>query len=313
MNTDFRIVLISDDPYHLGLLKGYCHAHRYRFIEATADIKSINTIIQMKPNIVFLAVDSDNKIDLNLISKISIIHKIPVCYLRDIHNTPGVEEETACWVDAMLNAPLDVNQLDDYLNNRFKHHPCFIQEKRSRARRAANDRRLLILGLQNAATGNYQAIYNVPQHDDADYFVVGPFQIDQRSKCVLLNGKSLNLTRKEFELFELLAKDVDRVFMTDEIINHVWPENNRVTKSDLYQYMHLLRKKIEIDPNNPQWILTVKGFGYKLNVTTSAKEMPMKDHSTDTHFFPPPTAGLDAGGRAIQERRNGMPKHEEKT
>jgi len=81
----------------------------------------------------------------------------------------------------------------------------------------------------------------------------------------------LNLTRKEFELFELLAKDIDRVFMTDEIINHLWPDNNRATKSDLYQYMHLLRKKIENDPNNPQWILTVKGFGYKLNMAEPAK------------------------------------------
>jgi len=48
--------------------------------------------------------------------------------------------------------------------------------------------------------------------------------------------------------------------MTDEIIKHLWPENNRATKSDLYQYMHLLRKKIEKDPNNPQWIMTVKGL-----------------------------------------------------
>lgn len=62
--------------------------------------------------------------------------------------------------------------------------------------------------------------------------------------------------------------------MSDEIINHVWPENNRVTKSDLYQYMHLLRKKVEIDPNNPQWILTVKGFGYKLNVAAPAEVKP---------------------------------------
>jgi hypothetical protein len=38
--------------------------------------------------------------------------------------------------------------------------------------------------------------------------------------------------------------------------------------------MHLLRKKVEIDPNNPQWILTVKGFGYKLDVSASTKENP---------------------------------------
>ncbi|HEY8097734.1 MAG TPA: winged helix-turn-helix domain-containing protein, partial [Methylobacter sp.] len=161
-----------------------------------------------------------------------------------------------------------------YLFTRFKHHHLFIQEKRNRARRAANDRRLLMIERQNEAACDKQLVYSIAKTDNADYFIVGPFQIDQRSKCVLLNGKSLNLTRKEFDLFELIAKDVDRVFMSDEIINHVWPENNRVTKSDLYQYMHLLRKKVENDPNNPQWILTVKGFGYKMNVTTSAEVNP---------------------------------------
>ena len=67
-------------------------------------------------------------------------------------------------------------------------------------------------------------------------------------------------------MIELLATDVERIFMADEIINHLWPESNRATKSDLYQYMHLLRKKIEIDANNPQWLITIKGFGYRLNV-----------------------------------------------
>ncbi len=274
MTTDFRIVLISDDPFHLGLLKGYCHAHRYKFFEVIATRESLNAVVQMQPNLIILAMglaqDPSPKTDFKLIRKMSINHQIPVCYLRAVNNVSCLEKDMACWIDAILDAPLGLNQLDNYLLNRFKHHHHFIQEKRNQARRAAHDRRQLMLERQNAAVSD-----NQPVNGDADYFIVEPFQIDLRSKCVQMNGKSLNLTRKEFELFELLAKDVDRVFMSDEIINHVWPENNRVTKSDLYQYMHLLRKKVETDPNNPQWILTVKGFGYKLNATTSAKMNPL--------------------------------------
>jgi DNA-binding response OmpR family regulator len=229
----------------------------------------------MQPNLVILAMGltqgQAKETDVESIHQLSFTHKIPVCYLRDINNISSLEKNMACWVDAVLDTPLNLNQLDDYLYNRFKHHHRFIQEKRNRARRAANERRLLMLERQNATTFDHQSANNIAKNGAADYFIVEPFQIDQRSKRVLLNGKSLNLTRKEFKLFELLAKDVDRVFMSDEIINHVWPENNRVTKSDLYQYMHLLRKKIETDPNNPHWILTVKGFGYKLDVPASAK------------------------------------------
>ncbi|WP_051604219.1 response regulator transcription factor [Methylobacter tundripaludum] len=276
MNTDFRIGLISDDPYHSGLLKGYCQAHRYKIFETAVDKESINTMIQMQPNIIILAIglaqDRAQKNNFDLIRQISINHQIPVCYLRDVNNAANSGEDPACWVDTTLDAPLNINQLNDYLHSKFKHHHLFIQEKRNRERRTANDRRLLMLNQQNKVPGNnHPANKNMPHNDDTDCFTVEPFQIDQRSKSVFFNGKLLNLTRKEFELFELLAKDIDRVFMTDEIINHLWPDNNRATKSDLYQYMHLLRKKIENDPNNPQWILTVKGFGYKLNMAEPAK------------------------------------------
>lgn len=291
MNTDFLIVLISDDPYHLGLLKGYCHAHRYKLFEAVADTESLNATIQLQPNIMILTADPsqnrDKKTDFELMREVSINHKIPVCYLRDINLTSSLEEDAACWVDAILDSPLDVNQLDNYLLNRFRRHHRFVQEKRNRARRAANDRRLLMLEQQ---CNNQQANHAV-KNADVGCFTVEPFQIDQRSKSVLFNGKSLNLTRKEFELFELLAQDVDRVFMTDEIIDHLWPDNNRATKSDLYQYMHLLRKKIENDANNPRWILTIKGFGYKLNVAASANMNPLGRESTaQTIFQAPPQA-----------------------
>lgn len=270
MNKYFQIALVSDDSYYLGLLIGYCHVHHYEFFEI-ADIKSLNSVIQIQPDLIVFAMSLAKKTDVELIRQLSITHKIPVCYLRDTYNAAGLEKNMACWADVILDAPLDLNQLDKFLYNRFRHHHCFLQEKRYRARRAVNERRLLMLERQNAATSDHQSANNIAKNSEDDYFIVEPFLIDQRSKRVLLNGKSLSLTRKEFELFALLAKEVDRVFMSDEIINHVWPENNRVTKSDLYQYMHLLRKKIETDPNNPHWIVTVKGFGYKLNVPTSAE------------------------------------------
>lgn len=277
MNIDFRIVLISHDPYHLGLLKGYCHAHCYKIFEAATDMESLKTMIQLKPHIIILAVDPaqgrTKKTAFKSVREVSINYEIPVCYLHDINSASSLKE-VAGWVDAILDNPLDVNQLDHYLKSRFEHHHCFVQEKRSRSRRAANDRRLLRLEQQNQLDGSNLADNGISKIDDCGWFTVEPFRIDQRSKSVLFNGKSLHLTRKEFELFELLSKDVKRVFMTDEIIRHLWPENNRATKSDLYQYMHLLRKKIENDPNNPQWILTVKGFGYRLNTTASADANP---------------------------------------
>ncbi|MDO9140440.1 MAG: winged helix-turn-helix domain-containing protein [Methylobacter sp.] len=259
MNTDFRIVLMSEDPYHLGLLKGYCHAQGYQMLEAASDGRSFNSMMQMQPNLVIVVESQFAKTNFEWVHNISVNHQIPVCYLRD-NNTSDLDKALTCRFDAILNTPLDVSQLEAYLCDRFKHHQHFLPDYRNRARRAVNDRRLLSLKQKNGASGHQ------PDINTIDGNPIAPFQIDHRSKCVLFNGEALHLTRKEFELFELLANDPDRVFLTDEIISYLWPKNNRATKSDLYQYMHLLRKKIESNANSPQWLLTVKGFGYKLNM-----------------------------------------------
>jgi DNA-binding response OmpR family regulator len=144
----------------------------------------------------------------------------------------------------MVNNALFTGTLERPVQSPAAPSYAVAHERRHQERRHANERRL-----EGASVAHSQQAV----------------RIDQRNKCVYLRGKKVDLTRKEFELFELLASDPDRIFMAEEIINHVWPDNNRATKSDLYQYMHLLRKKIEKDPNNPQFIATVKGFGYKLS------------------------------------------------
>lgn len=144
----------------------------------------------------------------------------------------------------MVNNALFTGTLERPVKTPTSHPQGAAHERRHQDRRREDERRM---------QGNQQPPLS------------HPVRIDQRNKCVYLKGKKVDLTRKEFELFELLASDPDRIFMAEDIINHVWPDNTRATKSDLYQYMHLLRKKIEKDPNNPQWIATVKGFGYKLS------------------------------------------------
>ncbi len=274
MTTVLRILLISDDQYCLGLLKGYCHARNYEISQIAANTESMSKMIDMQPDIIILTLHSiQNQLktsDLELIREISVKHVIPVCCLGKINNVSGLDRKIESWVDVFLDDPLDISQLDNFLRSRFSRHDHLIQEKRSSDRRVNSERRRSFH--QNSGSHNKQLDENrLPQNNNDDYFVAGPFQIDQRAKRVLLNGKSVDLTRKEFELFELLATDVDRVFVAEEIIEHLWPVNNRATKSDLYQYMHLLRKKIEDDLNNPQWILTIKGFGYRLNVATPPK------------------------------------------
>jgi pSer/pThr/pTyr-binding forkhead associated (FHA) protein len=90
-------------------------------------------------------------------------------------------------------------------------------------------------------------------------------RVDSRAKEVSLHGKFLDppLTVKEFQLLELLYTHKGQVISKDEIAKNVWDY-------EVYDYnaidalVYRLRQRIEQDPGNPRFLVTVRGFGYKL-------------------------------------------------
>jgi DNA-binding winged helix-turn-helix (wHTH) protein len=91
----------------------------------------------------------------------------------------------------------------------------------------------------------------------------GQLVIDDHAKEVRLNGTVLPLTPREYALLRLLAAEPGRVFSAQEIIERAWATEKFVSSEDVKKYIYLVRQKIERDPQNPQIILTVRGFGYK--------------------------------------------------
>lgn len=96
--------------------------------------------------------------------------------------------------------------------------------------------------------------------------VTASLQIDDLSKRVFINGAEIKLSPKEYELLRLLASEPGRVFSNEEILQAVWVGRQWATAQDVKQYIYFLRKKLEDDPEQPRYIITVRGFGYKLQL-----------------------------------------------
>lgn len=94
---------------------------------------------------------------------------------------------------------------------------------------------------------------------------IGALETDDQLKQVSLHGKPVHLSPKEYELLKLLASDLNKVFSDEDIIRTLWPGGIAVS-NDVKRYIHLLRHKIEKNPQKPQRIVTVRGFGYRLMV-----------------------------------------------
>lgn len=102
-----------------------------------------------------------------------------------------------------------------------------------------------------------------PGNSDA-LIQVGGLCIENGSKEVRNRGQVIRFSPKEYELLKLLASEPGRVFSDEEIIQRVWPDSSSATADDVRKYIRFLRQKLEENPENPQFIVTIRGFGYKL-------------------------------------------------
>jgi len=81
---------------------------------------------------------------------------------------------------------------------------------------------------------------------------------------VTVGEVALTLSPKEYTLLKLLASEPGRVFSSDEIIARLWPDSERAAASDVKQYIHLLRSKLDKTAQVSDPIENIKGFGYRL-------------------------------------------------
>lgn len=94
--------------------------------------------------------------------------------------------------------------------------------------------------------------------------IIGELKIDPKSHTVILDGREIELPRREFDLLHALAIQPGRVFTVDELLGTVWGAEFVGQPQVVYVHIRWLREKIEKEANHPHRILTVRGVGYKL-------------------------------------------------
>jgi DNA-binding response OmpR family regulator len=102
---------------------------------------------------------------------------------------------------------------------------------------------------------------------DGDRIEVGDLVIDKRRHEVSRGGSRLDLTPLEFQILELLASEPGRAWSRNALLDQVWSTEYEGYQRNIDPHINRLRKKLEADPKNPHYVLTVRGVGYKLNET----------------------------------------------
>lgn len=94
----------------------------------------------------------------------------------------------------------------------------------------------------------------------------GAFRIHFMNREVIVQNEARHLTPKEFNLLAVLVRNAGKVVGRAELVSQAWGEEYGDAVDSLKLYIHYLRQKIERNPNQPMYIITSRGTGYRFNV-----------------------------------------------
>ena len=222
-----KILVVDDDPDVVRLLKYFLEAKGRQIQTASNGAEALELFQREQPDLVILDVVMPGMDGWAVLQKIREFSQVPVLMLTGKDAPTDKAKGLLSGADDYIAKPFDLAELE--------------------ARIVAVMRR-----------------YKAPSRPSV--LRVGELEIDDSVKQVKLKGRTVSLSPKEYELLKLLASEPGRVFSHQEIIAEVWQNKPLITSSDVTKYIYLLREKLEDDPENPKYILTVRGFGYKLAV-----------------------------------------------
>ena len=106
--------------------------------------------------------------------------------------------------------------------------------------------------------------YTAPAVVENDIITKGELELNTSDYSVMKNGEKIELTVKEFEILKLLMKNPKKVYTKEQMYSQIWNDAYLGDENAVNVHISRLRNKIEDNPRDPKYVVTVWGIGYKL-------------------------------------------------
>jgi two-component system KDP operon response regulator KdpE len=221
-----KVLIVDDDQTLIQFLEDYLEGEGFNVASTDRGQKALRLFYDQRPDIVVLDVMMPGMDGWEVCARIRELADTPVILL-----TAKTSE-----ADKLRGFRLGV---DDYVTKPFS-----LAELTARLR----------------------AVLSRAQKDDEQQVIlaVGDLEVDLRKREVRILDQVIDLTPTEFRLLAVLAEQRGDAISQDDLILKVWGDNRIKSPSALRRYIWLLRSKIEKEPDQPERIITVRGFGYRL-------------------------------------------------
>ncbi len=221
------ILVIDDDTTLISLTAEYLNKVGYHTLTAASGVAGLQAFHEHRPDVVVLDVMMPKMDGWKVCERVREISDVPIIML-----TAKGEEG-----DRLHGFRLGI---DDYIIKPF-----------SFAELAARIKAILV------------RIRRVSSDAHPKVVICKNLNVDLGERRVMRDGQSVHLTPTEFRLLAVLAERPGRAFSPNTLLTRVWGDDYSEMEN-VKRYIHYLRQKLEKDPENPELILTERGFGYYL-------------------------------------------------
>jgi two-component system, OmpR family, KDP operon response regulator KdpE len=219
------ILVVDDEPEIRRFLRVSLNANQYEIYEAGTGLDALISIRKKKPDLMILDLGLPDIDGVEVTRRTRLISQLPIIIL-------SVRDRESDKIQA-----LDAGA-DDYLTK-----PFGIGELLARIR---------------------AVMRHAPKHGNESTYSVEDLKMDVARHQVLIKGKEVELTPNEFDILKILIQNAGRVVTHRTLIHEVWGTYTENDDRMLRVNISNLRKKIEPDPNQPHYLLTELGIGYRL-------------------------------------------------
>ena len=229
--NEYLVLVVEDDKPIRNLITTTLKMNDYRFITAVRGNEAIMLSASHKPDIIILDLGLPDIDGVEVIEHIRTWSDVPIIIVSARSEERDKITALDKGADDYLTKPFGINELMARVNSLIRRYTTL-----------------------NPVTGN-----------EAATMLLKDMVIDKVNRTVTVQNISVELTGKEFDLLLVLASNKGRVFTKKQLYTQVWTEEYDFDDNNIMAFISKLRKKIEPNPEQPFYIQTVRGVGYRFN------------------------------------------------
>ena len=231
MDIKDRVLVIEDDKSIRNFFRTVLEANNYDVLIATTGAEGYSMVTSQCPDVVILDLGLPDMDGMAILKNVRQWSSMPVLVV----SARTHEKDKVAALDAGA---------DDYITK-----PFGTSELLARVRTAIRHARATVLTAEGMQTGQFRA---------------GDLLIDYDKHRVYVGDRDVNLTQNEYKIVSLLGKYAGKVLTYDFIIKEIWGPNMQNDNRILRVNMANIRRKMENNPAQPQYIFTEVGVGYRI-------------------------------------------------